>query len=396
MLEPVTATPRLSACIITLDEERRLPACLASVGFCDEVVVVDSGSADRTIALAEQAGARVLSNPWPGFAVQRNVALDAATGDWVLEIDADERIEPDLARAIRRFLAEPELTNIYDMAMLPVRHRFLGRELGAAMQAPGYRSRLFRCEAYRHDESRTVHEGLWPNGPALPLDDGVMLHELAGTWSEACTDARSYARLEAAQFPGAVTPAAIARGVLLRPLAKAAYRLGVDGGWRDGWQGGVRIGLESAADAGTWLLLARAGLRPGVPAMHVGSVSLRRGPVKVAAVATSPAAAAAAGTALQRYAAAGAEAVLVASHPRPAPGVRLRPVVRSGGLALTRALDAEHQVRPLDGLLLAGPGVRARTRLARAFTVARVGLREEPAAAVRRLRALRGADPGDP
>jgi hypothetical protein len=384
-------TPRLTACVITRDEERRLPACLASLGFCDEVVVVDSGSADRTVALAEAAGARVLTNPWPGFAAQRNVALAAASGEWVLEVDADERIEPALAAAIRRFLADPELTATHDMAMLAMRHRFLGRELGAAMQAPGYRPRLFRRDAYRHDEGRTVHEGLWPGGPALPIDDGVMLHELAGSWQEAWTDLRAYAALEAEQFGGAVTPAAVAKGVLPRPVAKAAYRLLVDGGWRDGWQGAARIAGESAADALTWVRLARGGMRPGAPEAHFGSGAVRRGAVKVVAVATSTRAAAPAGRLLAAHAAAGAEAVLVAPAGVRAPdGVRLRAVARPGGLAWARALDAEHQARPVDGLLLAGPGVRGRVRLARAAGVPRVDPRTAPDVAVRELQARRG------
>ena len=86
------------ACIIARDEEERLPAALASVAFCDEVVVVDSGSRDRTVELAREAGARVIEHPWHGFGVQRNVALDNATADWVLEVDADERVTPRLQR----------------------------------------------------------------------------------------------------------------------------------------------------------------------------------------------------------------------------------------------------------------------------------------------------------
>ena len=67
--------------MIVQDEEARLPAALASVAFCDEVIVVDGGSGDRTMEIARNAGATVVENPWPGFAAQRNVALDAASGD---------------------------------------------------------------------------------------------------------------------------------------------------------------------------------------------------------------------------------------------------------------------------------------------------------------------------
>jgi (heptosyl)LPS beta-1,4-glucosyltransferase len=87
----------LSAVLITQNEEPRIQAALDSVSFCDEIVVVDSGSSDRTRGLAEAAGARVLvRTPWPGFVAQRNAAMEAARHDWVLALDADERVTPSL------------------------------------------------------------------------------------------------------------------------------------------------------------------------------------------------------------------------------------------------------------------------------------------------------------
>lgn len=87
---------RLSACVITFQEEDRIQDCLASLAFCDELLVVDSGSSDRTRELAAAAGARVLEHPWPGFVLQKQFAVDQASHDWVLIVDADERVSPQL------------------------------------------------------------------------------------------------------------------------------------------------------------------------------------------------------------------------------------------------------------------------------------------------------------
>ena len=92
--------PRLAVTVITLNEAQDLPDCLRSVSFADDVLVVDSGSTDRTVEIARQMGARVIENPWPGYAAQRQFALDRAQGDWCLVLDADERVSPELQSEI--------------------------------------------------------------------------------------------------------------------------------------------------------------------------------------------------------------------------------------------------------------------------------------------------------
>ena len=92
--------PRLSACIIAMDEEDRLSDCLASLAFCDEILVVDSHSSDRTREVAAAAGARVIERDWPGHVAQKEFAIRAAENDWVLCVDADERISPELKQEI--------------------------------------------------------------------------------------------------------------------------------------------------------------------------------------------------------------------------------------------------------------------------------------------------------
>ncbi len=194
---------RISACLIVQDEQERLPAALASVAFCDEVIVVDGGSTDDTVAMARQAGAQVIERPWRGFAIQRNVAIDAAGGDWILEVDADERVSPALRTSIEALLQQPPKG--VGIAVCALRNRFLGGLLGPSAKYPAYRSRLFRRGTYRHDESLAVHEGLELR--ELPaILDGDLEHELAATLREALRDTWSYASLESRQIPRPRSP----------------------------------------------------------------------------------------------------------------------------------------------------------------------------------------------
>lgn len=338
----------LTACVIACDEERRLPECLESLAFCDEVVVVDSGSRDRTREIAREAGARVIESPWRGFAVQRNVALDHASGSWVLEIDADERVSAALAREVREMLDDPPAG--VRMAALPMRDIFLGRGLGRSARYPRYRHRLFRRGAFRHDESRTVHEGLWPDGLTAALE-GELRHLLASSWPEAFRDAVAYARLEAAQRPRPSAREALF-GAVARPAAKLVYRLFVYGGWRDGWRGAVRIWLDCLTDSLATVYSFREGMSDG--AGQHDRQPPRLGPPRLVGVATSAAGTARLARWLEEAAHAGADVTLIAAGPTGETAVRHRGLDGSGPGALARALDAEDQVRPIDALVLGG------------------------------------------
>jgi glycosyltransferase involved in cell wall biosynthesis len=149
----VTATP-ISGVIIAYNEERRLRAAILSLAFCDEVLVVDSGSADRTRQIAEEAGARVVVNtPWPGFSVQRNFALDQARHDWVLALDADERISPALREEIETTCTRGFTAAAYRMPRVSF---YLGRWVRRTDWYPDRQTRLFdRRRARWHG---TIHE----------------------------------------------------------------------------------------------------------------------------------------------------------------------------------------------------------------------------------------------
>ena len=155
---PVTP---LSAVLITRDEEHHLPAALESVRFCDEIVVVDAGSTDRTRAIAETAGARVIvSAPWPGFVAQRNLALEAARHHWVLAIDADERVTP----ALREEIEAMRLSGFRHAGYRVPRVAFyLGRWIRATDWYPDHQTRLFDRTRGRWEGS-LVHESVRVRG----------------------------------------------------------------------------------------------------------------------------------------------------------------------------------------------------------------------------------------
>ena len=156
----------LSAVLITRNEEDTLGDAIESVRFCDEIVVVDSGSTDRTETIARERGARVLVNaPWPGFVAQRNVAVDAAQHDWVLALDADERITEDLKAEIQDLRRKGFGAAGYRI------HRaafYLGRWIKATDWWPDPQVRLFDRRRARW-EGELVHESVRVRGPLLRL-----------------------------------------------------------------------------------------------------------------------------------------------------------------------------------------------------------------------------------
>jgi glycosyltransferase involved in cell wall biosynthesis len=163
----------ISAVLITLDEEERLPAALESVAFCDEVLVVDAGSRDRTRELAEARGARVIVNtPWPGWVAQRRLAVEAARHDWVLALDADERVTPALRAEIEALRAGGLSGAGYRMPRVAF---YLGRWVRATDWYPDPQLRLFdRRQAGW--QGGLVHESVVARGPVGRLRGDLEHH----------------------------------------------------------------------------------------------------------------------------------------------------------------------------------------------------------------------------
>jgi hypothetical protein len=355
---------RVAACLIVQDEQERLGAALDSVAFCDEVIVVDGGSSDRTVEIARCKGARVIENPWPGFATQRNIAIDASSSDWILEVDADERVSPALRASIEQLLGAPPAR--VSMAVCALRNRFLGAPLGPSAKYPGYRSRLFRREAFRHDESRTVHEGLDVHERPLILA-GDLEHELAGTLREALTDMWRYARLESHQVAGPSGAMPYLAGIVLRPMTKFLYRMIVLGGWHDGWRGALKVSLDVSSDALVWVLVLRRGrgTAADIPenrdAEHFGRS--RVGQAKVVALAARGAPTREAAAWLAQLKQRGIDVTLISAEAPLERDIPLVPLRRLLPLAAMRAIDAEMHLRVIDALVPVGRRARLVWRL---------------------------------
>jgi glycosyltransferase involved in cell wall biosynthesis len=191
-----TAVPRLSLIVITKNEEEAIGRCLESVGFAGEIIVVDHGSTDRTAEIAEGLGARVISTAdWPGFGAQKNRALEAASGDWVLSLDADEWIEAPLARLIEATIAQTDPADGFEM---PRRSRFCGRIVRHCGWSPDYVLRLFRRDKGRFSD-HIVHERLIVEGRVARLAEPIE-HDSISSWADAEDKIERYAEAAARQM----------------------------------------------------------------------------------------------------------------------------------------------------------------------------------------------------
>ena len=160
---------RISAIIITHNEEANIEECLTSVAWADEIVVVDAMSTDRTFEIASGFTDRVLCEPWEGYATARRHAIAAAESEWILSIDADERVTPELRAEIEACLTAPES----DGYMIPRKAFFLGRWIKHCGWYPGYVIRLFRKDRARVTE-KLVHEGIRVDGKVGTLENHIL------------------------------------------------------------------------------------------------------------------------------------------------------------------------------------------------------------------------------
>jgi len=186
--------PRLSAIIITRNEASNIGDCLDSLVFCDERIVVDSDSTDGTLLIAREKGARIATHGWKGFGPQKNYALSLAHGDWVLSIDADERVTPELAAEMLEAIGEGRA----DGFELSRRSSFCGRMMRHSGWFPDRVLRLFRRNKGRFTDD-LVHERIVCDGKTARLKN-ALLHYPVARLEDAIRRMDSYSTLGAEQM----------------------------------------------------------------------------------------------------------------------------------------------------------------------------------------------------
>jgi glycosyltransferase involved in cell wall biosynthesis len=228
--------PPLTVAIITLNAAAQLGPCLASAGFADEVIVVDSGSTDGTVELAASLGARVVRQDWLGFGAQKQFAVSAARNDWVLCLDADERVTPELREAIERALREPT----HAAFRFARRNRFLGRYLRHGEGYPDWSLRLFDRRSARWSDD-AVHEKVIADAAVGTLP-GDLLHDSAETLAVYLAKQNRYTTL-AAEMAVAAGKRADWTRLAFSPLVRFIKFYIIRQGFRDGLPGFTHIAI---------------------------------------------------------------------------------------------------------------------------------------------------------
>ena len=232
---PVSPQP-LSVAIITLNAASQLEDCLKSARFADDIVVIDSGSTDGTQALAERLGARVIAQDWLGFGPQKQFAVTAAHHDWVLCLDADERVSSELQSSIKNELKSPS-TAAFRFARC---NRFLGRYLKHGEGYPDWSLRLFDRRQARWSAD-AVHEKVETLSAVGELS-GDLLHESAESLSSYLSKQNRYTTLAAEMALAAGKRASFPR-IALSPIIRFIKFYFVRQGFRDGLPGLIHIAI---------------------------------------------------------------------------------------------------------------------------------------------------------
>lgn len=223
----------ISAVIITKNEEHNIEECLASVQWANEIVVVDAESTDGTVERAKRFTNRVIVRPWPGFGPQKNFGFQQANSEWILIVDADERVSVPLADELRTVLKRSSLGNLVAYRV-PRRNYFYGRWVRYGGAHPDYQIRLIR-KGLAHYNNVGVHENLIISGDIGTLQ-GWLDHYTERTIADHFRKFNLYTTL-AAQEKGKTRTRVSWYHLTLNPLVVFLKTYIIKTGWKDGIRG---------------------------------------------------------------------------------------------------------------------------------------------------------------
>ena len=224
----------VSVVIIALNAAGQLADCLKSAAFADEIVVVDSGSTDATAEIALEYGAKIFPQPWLGFGKQKQFAIEQASHDWVLCLDADELVSEPLRQSIETVLREPQ----FQVYRMPRCNRFMGRWLKHGEGYPDWSLRLFNRKSARWSDD-VVHEKILTS-TAVGRLDGDLLHESAENLADYLDKQNRYTTLQAETMHGQGQRASVTQ-LLLSPIFRFLRFYLLHFGFLDGMPGLVHI-----------------------------------------------------------------------------------------------------------------------------------------------------------
>jgi (heptosyl)LPS beta-1,4-glucosyltransferase len=229
----------LKAVILTLNEERHIAACIDSLRWTDGITVVDSFSSDKTVGLAQQAGADIVQHRFENYSQQRNVALENVEAEWIFFVDADERATPALGAEIRDVIMQQDKVGWW----VPRHNYIFGHRMRGTGWWPDHQLRLLRRDSARYDPNRAVHEEAILDGEAGYLTQ-ILIHYNYETLQQFIAKQRKYTNFDA--------------GILLQKGVQPKFytpytqiprhfwwRFITLNGWRDGFHGILLSGLMS-------------------------------------------------------------------------------------------------------------------------------------------------------
>lgn len=254
----------LSACVIAYNEAHNIEACLESLSFCAERLVIDSHSEDATRELARGLGARVIERDWPGHIDQKNFAIEEAREEWVLCIDADERVTPELRARLEALFADPGA--LADGYTLNRRNIYLGRWIRGGGFYPDRKLRLFRRGRGRW-AGVNPHDHVFLQPPGRVLDLGLDIEHYTYRGISDHLKTIDYFSTIAAREKLSRGRGGLVRNLLFAAPWKFSKMLVLQGGFRDGWRGWIVAALGAyyvfLRYAKLWELIHVEGRRAG-------------------------------------------------------------------------------------------------------------------------------------